>query len=162
MVGHEKAFERFELSMENGGAFLVAGKETPNIMTIGWATTGYVWKKPVIMVMVRPSRYTYSLMDEGVFTVCLPKEGEMKQELGFCGSKSGRDFDKAKELGLTFKPSNKVEVPNIEQCGWVYECKTLYTQDMKEDLCPEVAQHYPNGNLHTLYFAEILDCYENQ
>ncbi len=160
MVEHEQAFKTFENNLRTGGAFIVAGNETPNIMTIGWATAGFCWKKPVLTVMVRPSRHTYPLMDIGEFSVCLPKMGTMKEELAFCGSKSGRDVNKAKELGLTLLPSKHISVPHIEQCEWVYECKTMYTQDMKTELEEEVAQYYKGGNLHRIYYGEILDCYK--
>ena len=32
-----------------------------NTMTIGWATMGYLWKKPVFVAMVRPQRHTSHL-----------------------------------------------------------------------------------------------------
>ena len=42
------------------GAFLtVKSGDVINTMTIGWATIGYVWRKPIIMVDVRLSRHTY-------------------------------------------------------------------------------------------------------
>ena len=39
------------------GAFLSVRGPRDNVMTIGWGTIGYMWKKPVLMVMVRRSRY---------------------------------------------------------------------------------------------------------
>ena len=34
----------------------------PNVMTIGWGTIGSIWARPVFIVLVRPSRYSYSRM----------------------------------------------------------------------------------------------------
>jgi flavin reductase (DIM6/NTAB) family NADH-FMN oxidoreductase RutF len=43
------------------GAFLtVKSGEALNTMTIGWATIGHVWRKPIMMVAVRLSRHTLS------------------------------------------------------------------------------------------------------
>jgi len=36
----------------------------PNAMTIGWGTIGIIWGKPIFAVLVRPSRYTYGLIEE--------------------------------------------------------------------------------------------------
>ncbi len=47
-----------------------------NVMTIGWATFGIVWNRPVCMVMIRPTRYTFTLIEEsGAFTVNVPTSG---------------------------------------------------------------------------------------
>jgi flavin reductase (DIM6/NTAB) family NADH-FMN oxidoreductase RutF len=44
------------------GVFLtVKSSAGLNTMTIGWATIGYVWGKPVMMVAVRTSRHTFPL-----------------------------------------------------------------------------------------------------
>ena len=39
--------------LADGGVFLNVGGETPNTMTIGWASVGYLWKKPVFIALVR-------------------------------------------------------------------------------------------------------------
>ena len=50
-----------------------AGDGKPNAMTIGWGTVGVIWGKPIFVVLVRPSRYTYSLLEASdSFTVCVP------------------------------------------------------------------------------------------
>ena len=41
--------------LANGGVFLSVDGKRPNTMTIGWASIGYMWKKPVFTVLVRPS-----------------------------------------------------------------------------------------------------------
>jgi flavin reductase (DIM6/NTAB) family NADH-FMN oxidoreductase RutF len=85
------------------GAFLtVRAEDQVNTMTIGWATIGFVWKKEVFMVAVRDSRHTFSLMEKSDnFTVTVPTDKTFKEAVMFCGTKSGRDFDKFKECGLT-------------------------------------------------------------
>ena len=137
------------------------GKEgRPNIMTIGWGTIGIIWRLPIFMVLVRPSRYSYSLMEEaGEFTVNIvpPKLKEVTQ---YCGTVSGRDYDKWKEKQLTALPSAKVKTPLIKECILHFECKVVYKNDLiPSDLAgPIVSKLYPKGDFHRLYFGEILLC----
>ena len=81
---------------------LVTGKadDRVNSMTISWGMVGIEWAKPVFVTFIRESRFTRSLIEKnGEFTVNIPVDDSAKKILTFCGSKSGRDVDKAKELG---------------------------------------------------------------
>ena len=83
------------------GAFLTvkAGEEI-NTMAIGWATIGFVWRRPIFMVAVRDSRHTFGIMEKAVdFTVSVPSVIDMREKIMFVGSRSGRDMDKFKEGG---------------------------------------------------------------
>src|SRR6056297_951962 len=97
----------------NKGVFLTTSHNNEhNTMTIGWATIGRVWNKPGLMVAVRFSRHTYNLLEASKeFTVSIPKEGSMSEELSFCGTKSGRDVDKFSECELNTENAKKVNVP---------------------------------------------------
>ncbi len=145
-------------------AFLVSGnKEKINPMTIGWAQFGISCGKSVLSVMVRPSRFSKALIEEsGEFTLCIPHDEQYKKELAFCGTKSGRDFDKLSECGLITTPSSFIKVPGIKNCR-TYECKVLYKSEMsKESLSPDAEKRwYPSGDLHTIYTGEILNLKEN-
>lgn len=162
-INQTQAFESFITALRSGGAFLVAGKENPNFMTIGWGNPGVIWGKDILVVQVRLSRHTHDKMEEHKeFTVCVPRKGELKKELAFAGSKSGREFDKLKELGLSFAPCETVAVPRIAECEYVYECKTVYQTEMHEaKLDPDIVKKcYREGDYHTLYFGEILACHK--
>lgn len=152
------------LDINKFSAFLVSGnKEKINPMTIGWAQFGIACGKSVLCVMVRSSRFSKTLIDEsGEFTLCIPKDEQYKKALVFCGSKSGRDFDKVSECNLITVPSSFIDVPGIKNCR-TYECKVLYKSEMsKESLSPDAeAKWYPSGDLHTIYTAEILNLKEN-
>jgi flavin reductase (DIM6/NTAB) family NADH-FMN oxidoreductase RutF len=145
------------------GAFLtVKSGEAINTMTIGWATIGYVWRKPTMMVAVRLSRHTFSIIESAEdYTVSIPS-ADMKKELIFCGTKSGRDYDKFKECNLQPLDSQKVITPIIKVPGLHYECKIVY----KSAMDPAYLNNdynttlYPEKDYHTLYFGEIVDCYE--
>lgn len=98
--------EEYEFGMamkdERGGG---EQNDKPNAMTIGWATLGIVWGKPILTVYVRPSRYTFGLIEKtGDFTVnVLPRE--LEEIASFCGNISGRDCDKFEAKGLVAVPS---------------------------------------------------------
>jgi flavin reductase (DIM6/NTAB) family NADH-FMN oxidoreductase RutF len=144
------------------GAFLTvkAGEEL-NTMTIGWATIGFAWRKPIMMVMVRNSRHTFSLIEKAFdFTVSVPT-GDMKKEIAFCGTKSGRDIDKFKACGLKTSPSRQVSSPTIAVPGIHFECRIVYKNPITpESLTREYDSLYPAKDYHTLYFGEIQACYE--
>jgi flavin reductase (DIM6/NTAB) family NADH-FMN oxidoreductase RutF len=162
-VGEFKFGDETHNLMQGDGLYLVAkGKDGPaNAMTIGWGLVGTIWRKPFFIVAVRLSRHTYKLMEESdSFTVCLPSKG-MAEALDFCGTKSGRDFDKFKELGLTAKKALQVEAPYIEECPVHYECKIVFKSEVTHGALPAEIEEdvYPNRNFHVLYYGEILGVY---
>jgi len=149
--------------MRDEGILLVAADKDgkPNAMTIGWGLVGTIWRKPFFTVAVRLSRYTHKLMEESdTFTVCLPAKG-MEEILDVCGTKSGRDMDKFKELGLTAKKGLQVDAPYIAECPVHYECRVAYKVELKPgQLIEELEEDaYPKGNYHVLYFGQILGVY---
>ena len=71
-----------------------------NAMTIGWGTLGIEWSKPIFILFVRESRYTMEMLEKNPeFTINIPMGDVDKNILKMCGTKSGRDMDKIKELG---------------------------------------------------------------
>lgn len=142
------------------GAFLTVNYgEKLNTMTIGWGNIGINWGKPVFIAMVRDSRYTFNLIEKSTeFTVSIPALGTYKDELAFCGSKSGRDFDKFKECNLDLTPGNNVKTPLIQGCKYHIECIIKYKQRMEpENLKPELDNKwYPGKDYHTFYYGEIV------
>ncbi len=145
------------------GAFLTvkAGEEI-NTMTIGWATIGFVWRREVFMVAVRDSRHTFSLIEKSSdFTVTIPTDSSSKEALVFCGTKSGRDYNKFIECNLQTRKAVAVESPVIDTAGVHYECRIIYKSAMNSaDLDDNLEKLYPAKDYHTLYFGEILACYE--
>lgn len=149
------------------GVFLTTGEQA-NPMTIGWGSIGIQWGRPVMTVMVRRSRYSHGLIENGDFTVSVPAPGTMKQELAFCGSKSGRDVDKIKELGLTMLDPKAGTVKAVGGCSIVFECKKIYTLPCPGNelmLDRDIVDRFYNGvtdeggNLHDFYFGEIVAAY---
>ena len=145
------------------GAFLtVKAGEVTNTMTIGWATLGFIWQRPVFMIAVRDSRYTFTLLEKtDNFTVSIPTGDDLAKALMFCGTKSGRDHDKFQHCELRQKKARHTESPIIELAGVHYECKIIYKSAMDSSLMDAALNGlYPKKDFHTLYFGEILACYE--
>ena len=148
------------------GAFLsVKAADRANTMTIGWGGIGFIWQRPIILVAVRPSRYTFGLIEEaGQFTVSLPASNELKKELAIAGTKSGRDVDKFAACGLTAQPAKEIESPVIKECSLFFECKVVYKQALDPGNLDESikAKHYSNDDYHTMYYGEIVACYSTK
>ena len=107
------------------GAFIVAG-DKPEIMTASWGFIGEMWGKRVFVAPVRDSRRTKTAIDEcGEFTVCIPYGDKYKNELTYCGTKSGRDCDKAKDLNLRLEKASGVNTFVICDCDKYFECRVL-------------------------------------
>ena len=151
--------------IKSDGAFLnIKSKDNKeiNVMTIGWTAIGYMWRKPIMIVMVRKSRFTHHIIENACsFTVSVPISN-LKDALDFCGTKSGRDFNKFKEVNLSVIPAQKVNTPIINTPGFHFECKIVYKSKMNPELlCSEYKEDvYPDNDYHSFYFGEIVDCYK--
>lgn len=145
------------------GAFLTVKDENEvNTMTIGWGSISVVWNKPIFMVAVRYSRHTYNLIENAKeFTVSIPLDNDLRKELAYCGSKSGRDVNKFEECDLTLIEGQKLSTPIIGECELHYECKVVYQQAMEPATLDDTIKQrcYKDNDYHVLYFGEILDSY---
>jgi flavin reductase (DIM6/NTAB) family NADH-FMN oxidoreductase RutF len=145
------------------GAFLTTKVgDKVNTMTIAWGGINVVWYRSVFVVYVRYTRDTYSMLEQGdAFTISVPLSKNLKEELAFCGTKSGRDYDKIKECNLGLLESRKIDVPVLADCDVHYECKVVYKQAMEPGMIPqEVKDRFYKGNdYHVIYYGEILDAY---
>ena len=133
----------------------------PNAMTIGWLTGGVVWSKPVLTVYVRPSRFTYSRLEQvNEFTVNVLPAG-FAEALQHCGTASGRDGDKWAHTGLKPVAAQRVRVPVIEQAVVHYECRVVHANEvLPANLAADIrASAYAKGDYHRVYFGEVLAAY---
>jgi flavin reductase (DIM6/NTAB) family NADH-FMN oxidoreductase RutF len=162
-IVYDQHFSQVMRVMTSRGLFLTshdpAGRA--NSMVIGWGLIGSVWGRPTWTVLVRPSRYTYHLIEQtGDFTISVPGPG-MEKACKVCGSTSGRNGDKMDRAGLLAVPARKVTSPIIDGCVIHYECRILHKNDLDPTaLAPSiVAGSYPNGDFHRTYWAEIVAAY---
>jgi len=152
--------------MREDGLLLVSSDASgkPNVMTIGWGTIGSIWGRPTWIVLVRPSRHTYSRLEEvPEFTVNVPPR-ELAQAAAHCGTVSGRDHDKFQEMKLTTVPSRQVRPPVIAECLIHYECRVLHRNDLAPETLVQAVhdEFYPQGNYHRIYYGEIVASYAEQ
>lgn len=138
-----------------------------NPMTVAWATLGILWQKPVVIAAVRPERYTHEIATKAD-TFSLTVFGkEYKKMLGFCGTKSGRDYDKVKECGLHVLHDG--ETPYFEESRMALICKKLCVSPLAEEDFLGNAEFTgkwyggtnnasgEGGGYHRLYIAEITN-----
>jgi len=147
--------------LDGEGVLLIAG-DPPNPMTIGWGTIGIIWHMPILTVYVRPTRYTFRLMEESSdFTVCLLRE-QFEEKLAFCGTNSGRDMDKIKKSGLTLKKGILVKTPYVAESSFHYECRIVHKHRLDPSvLYPEIiTRYYPLKDFHMVYYGQILGLYK--
>lgn len=136
--------------------------EKMNMMTASWGCIGWLWNKPVAVIFIRPERYTHSIIknEERLSLAFLGNSEEMRKVYNFCGSKSGRDFDKVKETGL-----HPVETPKggiaFKEARLTMVCRKLYKDTLKESsfIDKSLVQWYgEKGGYHDVYVLEIEEC----
>jgi flavin reductase (DIM6/NTAB) family NADH-FMN oxidoreductase RutF len=133
-------------------------KQDFNCMTVGWGSFGVMWAKPFVQVVVRPTRFTWQLMERSdSFTLSAFPEAQ-RSALSYCGSHSGRDGDKVKAAGLTAQKSRIVGAPGFAEAELVVECRKTYFDDLDPSrfLDASLEKHYPKKDYHRVYFGEIL------
>ena len=108
--------------------------ETYNIITIAW--TGTICSDPAMCyISVRKERHSYAIIERcREFVINLTTE-ELARATDWCGVRSGRDYDKFKEMGLTIGQASIVKAPIINEAPINIECKVkdiipLGTHDM--------------------------------
>ena len=146
----------FEMIADEYMLIAAGNAEKFNMMTASWGFLGEMWGKECAVAMIRPQRYTLEFVEQNDF-FSLSFYGENKAVHKICGSKSGRDTDKAKEAGLT--PVFSDGTVYFEEARLVLVCKKLYHQDLKPecftDSEPEV-KWYPQKDYHRMFIGEIV------
>jgi len=152
----------FNLNLFSGellrGALLCVGNmQKHNCMTISWATMGVLWNRHIFVVYVRPTRYTFGLINSYPdFTVNF-FSAECRDKLAYCGTVSGRDVDKFAEAGLSVVASKKVDSPSVDESHLIIEARTIYAQDLdpRAFVDPRINDHYPRKDYHRMFMGEI-------
>ena len=111
-----------------------------NIITIAW--TGIINSRPpMTYISVRKERHSHDiLMKTGEFVINLTTEAILRQT-DWCGVRSGRDFDKWKETGLTKEPASVVKCPMIAEYPVNLECRVTEVKELGS---------------HDMFMAEIV------
>ena len=105
-------------------------KGNDNIITVAW--TGTICTDPAMLyISVRPERYSYHMLKEsGEFVVNLTTE-QLARATDWCGVRSGRDYDKWREMKLTRGKAEKLSyAPTIAESPVNIECKVTEVKEL--------------------------------
>lgn len=131
-----------------------------NMMTANWAGLGFLWRRNVCFLFIRPSRYTYEFIERGDTLSLNFFDESFREVLNICGKKSGRDIDKMRDVPLTPFELNGGSVA-FEEARLVLNCKKMCTADMEtfDYIDKSVLQNYADGDFHKLYICEITEAF---
>lgn len=112
-----------------------------NMITIAW--TGTVCSDPAMCyISVRKERFSHNLIMENMeFTINLTTT-DMARATDWAGVRSGKDYNKWKETGLTPIPGEMVASPTIEESPLSIECKVKTMMQL---------------GTHDMFIAEVLN-----
>ena len=114
--------------------------EKANIITLAWA--GTICSDPAMLsISVRPGRYSHDIIKEsGEFVVNLVT-ADLTRACDWCGVKSGRDFDKFKEMRLHEYKSDFIDTPAIDESPVNIYCKVKKIEELGS---------------HNMFIAEVV------
>lgn len=146
-----------ELISKKWGLVTAGSQDKYNTMTVSWGALGELWGKDCATIYIRPQRYTEEFLNANdYFTISFYPE-DMKQKIhGVCGSKSGRDIDKAKECGIT--PCFDENAPYFDEAELVLVCKKMAKGKFEPDqlVDPEIdSKWYELKDYHYIYYGAI-------
>ena len=115
--------------------------EHSNLITVAW--TGTICTDPAMCyISVRPSRHSHPIIKANMqFTINLTTEA-MARATDWIGVRSGADYDKWHETGLTPHPGMAVSCPYVEESTVNSECR--------------VTSIMPLGS-HDMFIAEVVN-----
>ena len=112
-----------------------------NLFTVAWTGTACT-NPPMCYISVRPERHSYDIIKRtGEFVINLTTTS-LARATDWCGVRSGRDYDKFAEMGLTPIPSAVVGAPAVGESPISIECR--------------VRQIIPLGS-HDMFLADVVN-----
>jgi flavin reductase (DIM6/NTAB) family NADH-FMN oxidoreductase RutF len=130
-----------------------------NTMTASWGGLGHLWNKNVCFCFIRPQRYTYQFIQKYTYFSFSFFEEEYRSMLNLCGTKSGKNVNKAAETGL--HPLTTSDEPvYFEEARLVIVSKKIYFCDIDPHnfLDPSIDSIYPQKDYHRMFIGEIKNC----
>lgn len=124
-----------------------------NFMTASWGGMGVLWGKNVCFIFVRPSRYTYEFTEASDNISLSFFTRDYRSMLSFCGTKSGRDTDKAAACGL--HPELENGFVRFGEAKTTIFTKKLYASQFEEKYFTVNPPADSPDNLHKMYICEI-------
>jgi len=106
-------------------AVLISCGSTPEeytLFTVAWTGT-ICTNPPMCYISVRPERYSYPILKKNMEFVINLTTHELAYATDWCGVRSGKDYNKFKEMKLTPGSAKIVKAPIIEESPINIECK---------------------------------------
>lgn len=117
-----------------------------NLITIAWTGT-LCTNPPMCYISVRPERHSYPIIKRtGEFVINLTTI-EMTRKVDWCGVRSGRDFNKFTEAGLTPGPSKTIKAPIVMESPVNIECRVTEIKELGS---------------HDMFIAEVTNIQVNE
>lgn len=93
-----------------------------NLFTVAWTGT-VCTNPPMCYISVRPERHSYEIIKRtGEFVINLTT-ASLARATDWCGVRSGRDYDKFSEMGLTAESAAVVGAPVVAESPVSIECR---------------------------------------
>ena len=114
--------------------------ENYNIITVAW--TGILCSDPpMCYISIRKERHSHQIISKNKeFVINLTTEA-LAKATDWCGVRSGRDYDKFKEMHLTPEQAEVVKAPMIAESPLNIECKVVEIKELGS---------------HDMFIAEIV------
>lgn len=118
-----------------------ANPEEYNIITIAW--TGTINSiPPMCYISVRKERHSHSIIARNMEFVINYSTKDLVKAVDFCGRRSGKDYDKFKEMKLTTGKSKEINAPIIIESPINIECKVTEIKELGS---------------HDMFIAEVVN-----
>lgn len=147
-----------ELIASKWGLVTAGTQDAFNTMTVSWGAAGELWGKDMATIYIRPQRYTKEFLDANdYFTLSFYPDDKKQRIHGICGSKSGRDIDKAAECNLT--PCFDESAPYFDEAELVLVCKKAAVGKFEPEQFVDGTieeKWYPQKDFHFIYYGEII------
>lgn len=99
-----------------------ATPEEYNIITVSWTGT-ICTKPPMCYISVRPERHSYPILVKNMEFVINLTTADLANPTDWCGVRSGSEYNKFSEMGLTPGKASIVNAPIINESPLSIECK---------------------------------------
>lgn len=104
-------------------------EEEYNMLTVAWV--GTICTNPAMCyISVRPERHSYDIIKRTKsFVINLTNE-DMARATDWCGVRSGKDYNKFREMRLTPQRAQKVAAPIILESPLSLECEVIEIKEL--------------------------------
>ncbi len=92
------------------------------LLTVSWVGT-LCSDPPMCYISVRPERHSYPVIKKNMAFVINLTTKDMAFATDWCGVRSGKNFDKFKEMGLTPGKASLIQAPTVEESPVCIECR---------------------------------------